>query len=275
MSACTVPRFRPYSPRKINASAPSAECCVWDRASAKLRVIILCTEPWTPLPGTGKTTCVRPRVPNSAPAFCQRGLTSGTPAHTRVAGIPSALPSQFTDVLKPEEELEERYGLAALKRARILSFDFGRSFSSYTRRFNEADGEVVAVGQGGTTQASLAFKYRWATCGPLECDGVPVPAFEVVLSSGTNARFVVMDDTSFLSTGPCFGSTVVLLLEQTCSPGSYVSDSVPALLPLDLPPQPPLTTPAIVSPVVVAQMTACCPLLGGPAKPRCGPALRV
>lgn len=196
---------------------PTTTCCLVPLCG-RLRVVILCQRPCSPIPGyeVSSNTLFGCRVANSGPP----GINA-PPATPITAGVPYALtlagrPSAYADFGPLPEALASAFGRANIARATSLVFDFGSAGAVNTGWYKEAQGRVLAVGAAGAAQASLNFVYRW--CAPLKtCNrDATVPAFQVVDCTSRGLTFVVLDDTSYLSTDPCTESIVVLNVQQYC-----------------------------------------------------------
>lgn len=200
----------PFTPGVIPVGPvpPPVSCCIRTLCQ-KLRVIVICPPAWERIPGVSKAPCTRTRV-NEPPAKCQFPLTPGLAAGVKLQGTPGALPN-----FDPwPSDVTAAYGRWA-KYAKTFMFDFGNRAPA----LREADAKMVAYGSdrscGSCLQASLEFVYRW--CGPATCGDVELPQFEIVNCTYKNVRFVVLDDTSFLSSDWCYDSTVVLMVQQWCA----------------------------------------------------------
>jgi hypothetical protein len=210
---------------------PLPTTCCWRRECARLRVVVLCPQPWTPIPGSSLTGAnpgssppgtVPTHAPNQTPAWGNFPLTPGVPWKVRLAGSPSAIPV-FSPLPSGVVRAFNLQTLLGSSRDAVAHSDFLFDFTSLTNRQGNgvAEGEMAAYGASGaapgcgrTIQASLAFRYRW--CGPQVCDDVELPRFEVLSCRSRSARFTVLDDSSFISDDPCTESIVVLLVQQYC-----------------------------------------------------------
>lgn len=208
--------------------APAESCCPFRKECQKLRVIIITPPAFSPIPGasstgfcsgTGLGGPTSPQVINQAPGQCQPPLTSGVPASwcgVKLAARPAGVFVPHGGVPKVIRQAFPGYA----KCMKTFMFDFGPWEGSTPGGPVEA--RVLAFGLGGSVQATMLFRYRW--CGPATCAEVVLPQFEVVSSSGVNARFTVLDGTSFLSDDPCTPSTVVLMLQQWCCDGDFPAE---------------------------------------------------
>lgn len=213
-----------FSPSLIGDSplVPGPSCCPFRKRCQQLRVVFIAPPAWGPLPGApstrwcsgsgGSDAPTSVTIINQPPAQCQVPITGGVPSSwgcVKIAARPSAVQT-FHDV--PDEVMVAFPGFGAYMKTFL--FDFSPSLPEGC-----AKGRMLAFGKGGSVQATMEFKYRW--CGPGSCKGVTLPQFQVLSNSGVNARFTMLDDTSFLSSDPCTPSTVVLQLQQWCCDGEF------------------------------------------------------
>jgi hypothetical protein len=203
---CQLLQVPPCHKPFVSAPPPPSTCCLVARCS-RLRVIVVCSTPWTPVPGAPLAgDCASrssPDVVNQPPAICALPLTPGTPWPITIGGRPFAYP-----VFDPvPAEVQAALAPTPASAMRSLVFDFPGTG-------NVGEGVLLASGAGGCVQASMKFRYRW--CGPQTCGDVVLPQFEVLGCSSQNARISILDDTTYLSSDVCTESIVVVQVVQFC-----------------------------------------------------------
>jgi hypothetical protein len=256
---CNGGQFLPNDPGNTCAAPASAlvttpsKCCLLP-VCGRLRLVVLCLSPCSPLPTT--TAPVSGSVVTGVGATVAAVGVNQPPATTITAGMPfgvviSGRPAAYLDPVPVPQSVRAALGRAAAKGATSLVYDFGSIGAvSACGSYKCAEGKVMALGAKGAAQASLAFKFRF--CAPLQkCgklltgDGAP-PVFEVVDCSSKGMTFVVVDSTTFLSTDPCTESLVIVNLQQYCPGPLYVPATPPTVPWCPTAPLPPMDVKALL-----------------------------
>lgn len=235
-AGCSSKPFRlpppPGPPPPVN---PCAQLCCLRPQCQKLRVIVICSAPWTPIPGAA----INPSStePNQPPASHQYPVTPGLPINVRLAAKPAAVatPLLGSVVAKGRKNWNTKYNVPqalfakygnTLSNAKNFVFDFGVQCGKY----RNAEGQLLAYGGCGKLQASLKFVYRW--CGPQRCGDEVLPPFEIIGCTSKNVKFVVLGDVNdYLPkcecTNECYEPIVVLGIQQYCC--AAYDDQVPGI----------------------------------------------
>lgn len=179
--------------------------CCFMAQSPKLRVVIMCTAPCSPIPGF--TAPAYPPIVNGPPTT---PITAGIPFGLSFAGRPGA----YADFTKLPSDVVAKFGTVPCAKASSLVFDFGVAGTATGDGFMQGKGVILGKGAAGAAQCSTTFTYTWSrfpACRPVEAG-----SFSITGCTTKGLAFVVLDDTSFLSADPCKESIVVLLCQQFC-----------------------------------------------------------
>ncbi len=206
-----IVRVCPPRACRIGLGTTTTSCCFMAQ-SPKLRVLIMCCTPCSPIPGY--------RAPEFPPVI------NAPPLTTTTAGIPFGLsfagrPGAYPDFGALPQAVIQRYGKAALT-ASSLTFDFGVAGTVERRGFMKGKGLLLAAGAGGAAQASTAFTYRWSRFP--QCKDVCLSTFNIEGCTAKGLAFTVLDDSTYLSSNPCVPSIIILNCQQYCP----MPDSTPA-----------------------------------------------
>ena len=211
MSSCSCLKSARCQDLKDIVQIPTAstcDCTAYKRVCQKLKVVVICTAPWSSPPGTS-TISPPASLPNMPPSSALISL--GVVRPLQLSGTPTAI--QSFDI-----PLEVTAAFPGGKKSALL-YDFG----SAALTSGVASAKILARSKGTCTTASLEFIYRW--CGQANCLGVVEPRFEVVKNTSYGLRFTVLDDVSYISSNPCLESVVVLGVEQFCPCDGVASDT--------------------------------------------------
>ena len=210
---CYCLRSTNPDPPPLPAPTPTVIC---RPLCQRIRFVVLCLAPYAAIPGIAPNDPVvpgeDPELP--PPAGGMVPISAGMPWSIRIAGSKASTPVYTTTDLP--ETLYNIFGRSAVAKSKSIVFDF--SVRPSLERVGE--GRIVAVANKNCAQASLKFRYTWCsapvTTTPPTCCPPNLPRFEIIGCLYQGMRFLVLDDTTFISSNPCQESVVVLGVQQWC-----------------------------------------------------------